>query len=68
MLSLLSPDDKITLTFNTSRFGVKLVDGTFPASTTIGEVHSRVRKKIIKALSDKNSPSIVTYLFLRNGT
>lgn len=43
------PSGKIILTFNTSRFGVKVADGSFEASTTIGEVHTRLRKKLLKS-------------------
>lgn len=76
--------EKITINFNTSRFGVKVADGGFEPGTTIGEVHARLRKKLMKA---KASPSasgpsgegaagataggsggVATYVFVRNGT
>lgn len=46
--------EKITINFNTSRFGVKVADGSFDPTTTIGEVHARLRKKLMKA---KAAPS-----------
>ncbi|KAG5475200.1 hypothetical protein CUR178_04653 [Leishmania enriettii] len=41
--------EKVTINFNTSRFGVKVADGSFDPDTTIGEVHARLRKKLVKA-------------------
>ncbi|XQJ28523.1 hypothetical protein NXY56_004547 [Leishmania guyanensis] len=41
--------EKVTISFNTSRFGVKVADGSFDPDTTIGEVHARLRKKLVKA-------------------
>ncbi|CCW62232.1 unnamed protein product [Phytomonas sp. EM1] len=74
--------DKVTLTFNTTRFGVKLADGVFEASTTIGEIHARLRKKLLKALTDDvghnrqgssgggdfYASTTMTHFFIRNGT
>ncbi|CAJ1030352.1 hypothetical protein Q4I30_005496 [Leishmania utingensis] len=41
--------ERVTISFNTSRFGVKVADGSFDPDTTIGEVHARLRKKLVKA-------------------
>ncbi|KAG5500606.1 hypothetical protein JKF63_03702 [Porcisia hertigi] len=41
--------EKVTVNFNTLRFGVKVADGSFDPDTTIGEVHARLRKKLVKA-------------------
>lgn len=72
--------DKITINFNTSRFGVKVADGSFEPQTTIGEVHARLRKKLIKAKASPSSAGTsgegsaagsggaATYVFIRNGT
>jgi len=48
--------DPVTLTFNTTRFGVKVADGSFDASTTIGEVHARLRKKLLKSKASVAAP------------
>lgn len=72
--------EKITVNFNTTRFGVKVADGSFDPDTTIGEVHARLRKKLIKAKATTGSPadaagapagasgSAATFIFVRNGT
>lgn len=56
------------LSFDTSRFGVRLMDGQFEPDTTVGEVHARLRKKLIKELSEGTGSPQPTYFFLRNGT
>jgi hypothetical protein len=48
--------EKITINFNTSRFGVKVADGSFDPTTTIGEVHARLRKKLMKAKAAPSGP------------
>ncbi|KPA85117.1 hypothetical protein ABB37_01507 [Leptomonas pyrrhocoris] len=48
--------EKITINFNTSRFGIKVADGSFDPTTTIGEVHARLRKKLMKAKVAPASP------------
>ena len=50
--------EKITINFNTSRFGVKVADGSFDPTTTIGEVHARLRKKLMKAKATPASPGV----------
>ncbi|KAG5474520.1 hypothetical protein LSCM1_03307 [Leishmania martiniquensis] len=75
--------EKVTVNFNTSRFGVKVADGSFDPGTTIGEVHARLRKKLVKAKAvtapavsggSEGAASIstsgcgATFVFLRNGT
>lgn len=61
------PQGKIRLSFDTTRFGVKLADGAFDAATTVGEIHARVRSKLVKD-SGAGGPVTPTYFFLRNGT
>lgn len=60
--------DKITLTFDTSRFGVRLMDGQFEQDTTVGDVHARLRKKLVKEICDSAGAPQPTYCFLRNAT
>lgn len=73
--------EKITINFNTSRFGVKVADGSFEPGTTVGEVHARLRKKLMKAKASPSSTGtetggdgvtagggVATYVFIRNGT
>ncbi|KPI82877.1 hypothetical protein ABL78_8110 [Leptomonas seymouri] len=50
--------EKITISFSTSRFGVKVADGSFDPTTTIGEVHARLRKKLMKAKAAPASPAV----------
>ncbi|KAK7195035.1 hypothetical protein NESM_000426300 [Novymonas esmeraldas] len=74
--------EKVTVAFNTARFGVKVADGSFDSDTTIGEVHARLRKKLVKAkvsagggagvdgvaAPGSTGTSSATFIFVRNGT